>query len=354
MADSFRRPVVLVTGASQGVGLALARILAAQDRYRLVLTARSSSLERLHEVGFSPGRDVWPLELDVADHKSRQHAVSLVEERWGGVDVLVNNAGLMMRAVLEHASEQDHLEQFAVNYRGPMELIRLILPKMRERRSGRIINVSSVGGMMAMPTMSVYSASKFALEGASEALYYEVRPWNVFVSLVQPGFINSDAIERVIHTDRGIVEEVNEFSPYHQHYHFMAEFIAKITHRTKATPESVARRMARLIEQKRPPLRVAGTFDALLFTILRRLLPRTLYHEVLYRALPGITQWGKARDALLRAPSEAPPARHPYSDNPVSAIVDRARILSSADRKAHGEAEREVPRDPTKTGSGSS
>ena len=93
----------------------------------------------------------------------------------------------MYRAVLEHVSDAERVAQMDVNYLAPMDLIRLVLPRMREKHAGRILNVSSVGGMMAMPTMAVYSASKFALEGATEALYYEVRPWNIRVSLIQPG-----------------------------------------------------------------------------------------------------------------------------------------------------------------------
>lgn len=121
--------------------------------------------------------------------------VAEAEARWGGVDVLVNNAGVAYRAVVEHVTEEDRLRQFGVNFLGPMEMVRLCLPSMRKKRAGRIINVSSVSGMMAMPTMGVYCASKFALEGASEALWYEVKPWNIRVTLVQPGFINSDSFQ---------------------------------------------------------------------------------------------------------------------------------------------------------------
>lgn len=280
------------------MGLALAQRLAACGRYRLALSARPSSLERLVEAGFAPSDDICLVPLDVAAADSREAAIEAIAQRWGGVDVLVNNAGVMMRAVLEHVSDADHLTQMLVNYGGPMALTRLVLPGMRERRWGRIINVSSVGGMMAMPTMSVYSASKFALEGASEALFYEVRPWNIRVSLVQPGFIRSDAIERIAYTSRSRAAQEHHLSPYHAHYHFMAAFIAKLMARAPATPDSVARRIAKLIEQRRPPLRVSATLDAFLFSLLRRWLPRSLYHEVLYRALPGISRWGRPPAAL--------------------------------------------------------
>ncbi len=301
------RPVVLITGASRGLGMALARHLLRLDRYRLVLTARESSLGRFGEAGFSRLKDVWLLPLDVTKQLERIAVVEEVAEKWGGIDVLVNNAGIMTRAVMEHASETDHRVQFDVNFHAPMELSREVLPGMRARRWGRIINISSVGGMMAMPTMGLYSASKFALEGASEALSYEVRPWNVFVTLVQPGFINSDGFENVHYTGRSELALESDGSPYQMHYTKMSSFIARIMRRVPATPEKVAAKVAKVIESRHPSVRVAGTFDALVFSALRRLLPRDLYHEVLYRSLPGVSHWGPL-GTLEGGPKSSPSA----------------------------------------------
>jgi len=195
--------------------------------------------------------------------------------------------------VQEHVSEQDELEQFEVNYFAAMRLIRRVLPRMRARRWGRIVNVSSVGGMMAMPTMSLYSASKFALEGASEGLWYELRPWNIAVSLVEPGFINSSGFERVRIPERGRGALQETGAAYHAHYAFMSEFISRCMRRAWATPESVARRILWTLRHRNPPLRVPGTIDARLFSLLRRLLPRGLYHRFLYRCLPRIGEWGE-------------------------------------------------------------
>lgn len=287
------RPVVVLTGASRGLGLAIARHLERLGRYRLVLTARESSLPRFSAQGLLQHQHLWIAPLDVTKDAERVALVDAITERWGRVDVLINNAGVMMRAVVEHVQETDRLYQMNVNHQAPIELTRLVLPGMRNRRFGRIINVSSVGGMMAMPTMSVYSASKFALEGVSEALRYEVRPWNIYVTLLQPGFINSDSFEQVQMTAQSRTALQNENSPYHAHYKYMAGFIARIMRIVPSTPESVAAKVVKVIEQKRPPLRVSGTIDAFLFAALRRLLPQAIYHEILYRALPGISQWGK-------------------------------------------------------------
>ena len=109
--------------------------------------------------------------------------------RWNGVDILVNNAGVAYRSVVEHFTEQDDRDEMSVNFNGPMELIRLALPKMREKRAGRIISISSVGGMMAMPTMALYSASKFAVIALPQTLALELAAEHINVNAICPGVI---------------------------------------------------------------------------------------------------------------------------------------------------------------------
>ncbi|MFT7625274.1 MAG: NAD(P)-dependent dehydrogenase (short-subunit alcohol dehydrogenase family) [Myxococcota bacterium] len=284
--------LILITGASTGVGLAIAKRLLANGTDRLVLTARPESLLRFEEAGLFPSERVFLRALDVTNAEQRRAVIDECETALGGLDVLINNAGISMRSVAEHVNDDDRLAQMDINFRSPMELTRLALPGMRSRRRGRIINVSSVGGMMAMPTMSVYSASKFALEGACEALWYEVRPWGIFVTLVEPGFINSDGFEKIRWTEMGAQSREDPNSPYHAHYRNMTTFIARIMRRVPATPDSVAKTVERQINRRSPPLRKPATFDAWAFAMLRRILPRRLYHLVLYRSLPKIKEWG--------------------------------------------------------------
>ncbi len=284
---------VLVTGARVGLGLAIGRLLIARG-FQVVLTARDSSMHRFAEVGIEEGPRLHLRPLDVTDPPQREQLIAWIEAEFGGLDVLVNNAGVSYRAVVEHVVDGDRLEQMNVNFRSPMELARLALPGMRRRRRGRIINISSVGGMMAMPTMGVYSASKFALEGACEAMWYEVRPWGISVTLVEPGFINSDGFSKVRFTELGLRALEDPSDPYHAHYRNMAAFISKVMSKVLSTPESVAAKVLRVIGQRDPPLRVLATIDALLFSLLRRFLPRRLYHAVLYRNLPRVREWGGA------------------------------------------------------------
>jgi short-subunit dehydrogenase len=306
MADSTRDDAtVLVTGASTGLGLAIALELVRRTRFRLALSARAGSLARFAAAGIAAGERIMLVPLDVTDDAERRAAIAAIEARWQGVDILINNAGVSYRSVVEHVSDSERLAQMDINFLAPMELIRLVLPHMRGQRRGHIVNISSVGGMMAMPTMAVYSASKFALEGASEALYYEVRPWNIHVTLVQPGFIHSASFENVRHTALSGRSVTDPEEPYHCHYEHMAPFIARMMERSSATPERVARTIVKVMRRRRPPLRIAGTPDARLFSALRRLLPRRLYHWALYRSLPHVRSWGTR--ALPGAPRRSQP-----------------------------------------------
>jgi len=291
---------VLITGASTGIGLEIARALTATE-YRVMLTARKSSLARFDAHAIGESQHVRIRALDVTKPEERQSIIAEAERDWGGIDILINNAGLSYRAVVEHVEEHERLAQMDVNFRSPMELIRLVLPGMRKKQAGHIITVSSVGGMMAMPTMAAYSASKFALEGAHEALWYEVRPWGVRVSLVQPGFVDSDAFQKVRYTPKSGRSEHELAEPYHEHYVNMSPFIAKLMKASRATPASVAKVVLKTMRRERPPLRVPATFDARAFGLLRRIVPRSTYHWLLYKMLPQVDTWGpspKRRSAL--------------------------------------------------------
>ena len=292
---------VLITGASTGIGLATARALCG-TKYRVILTARQGSLPRFAAHAIEESSHVRIRPLDVTKPEERAAVLAEAERDWGGVDVLVNNAGVSYRAVVEHVLEEERLTQMNVNFRSPMEMVRLVLPGMREKRAGRIVTISSVGGMMAMPTMAVYSASKFALEGAHEALWYEVRPWGIRVTLVQPGFVDSDGFQKVRYTEQSDRSEHELAEPYHEHYVNMSPFIAKLMRMSRATPDSVASVVIRTLRHRRPPLRVPATMDARVFAWLRRILPRSTYHWLLYQMLPKVAMWGPSEKRISALP----------------------------------------------------
>ncbi|MCB0354276.1 MAG: SDR family NAD(P)-dependent oxidoreductase [Bdellovibrionales bacterium] len=284
------RITVVVTGANTGLGAAIVRRLSQSDTYHLVATARGKKVEALREQ-FKEKSHVQVFELDLVDPSSRDRFVSSVLQTCPPVDVLINNAGISFRGVVEQMERDEETLQFETNYFGPLSIIRGLLPSMRKRYRGKIINISSVSGMMAMPTMGSYSASKFALEGASEALWYELKPWNISVSLIQLGFIKSQSYQNVYWSRQAKRSQDHPEDDYHVYYSNMSAFIARLMTRSRATPEKIACGIENLIQDPSPPLRVPLTFDAHLFFWIRRLLPRWLYHKILYRNLPSVSSW---------------------------------------------------------------
>lgn len=287
------KPLILLTGASSGLGLCLAKFLAQKNEFRLVLTAREESLKRFEVYSeFKNNSNIIFRPLEVTNSEQRETLIAELNEIYGGVDILINNAGITYRSVVEHVEEKERIHQMETNFRSPMELTRLVLPKMREKRKGKIINISSVSGMMAMPTMSVYSASKFALEGASESLWYEVKPWNVHVTLIQPGFIRSSSFHNTLLTHLSADALKNPKNPYFSHYKHMSKLIEKLMTYTVSTEENISKCIYKVIQSKKPSLRVPATFDAKLFYIFRRLVPQRFYHILLYKLLPKVKEWG--------------------------------------------------------------
>jgi len=292
--QSITPKTILVTGCGSGLGLAIAKILVNSD-FRAVLTARENSLQLLRNEGIEDNEHVWLQTLDVNNYEEQKNLIKKIEERWGGVDILVNNAGLAYRSVVEEMTIEAEYIQIKTNYISPMNLVRLVLPHMRRQRYGRIIQISSLSGLMAMPTMASYSASKFALEGGSEALWYEMRPFGIRVSLIQPAFVRSDSFKKVRYTVASKQSSLNADHTYHYYYHHLEQMIDGLMGKAITTPETLARLVMRTIQRKHPPLRIPVSFDGWLFYLLRRLLPQRIYHLVLYYSLPSITKWVKEK-----------------------------------------------------------
>jgi short-subunit dehydrogenase len=284
------KPVVLITGCSSGIGLSTAQLLYQKTHFRVVVTAREKSLGVVRNL-FQENENFWILPLDVADEDSRKKLVDEVLQRWGRVDVLVNNAGICYRSVLEEMQDKDELLQMSTNYLGPVSLIRLLLPSMRKNGVGKIINISSVSGMLAMPTMASYSASKFALEGAMEALWYEARPFGINVSLVQPGFVRSDSHTKVKYSVRSQLSSKLD-RPYTDIYKEMVPFIERFMKWGLVTSEDVAELVYNVIKTENPPLWVPASLDAEFFYYLKRWFPRRLLMPFFYWTLPGSDKWG--------------------------------------------------------------
>ncbi len=185
MAD-LRGKVVWITGASSGIGAAAAGVLVKAGA-RVVLTARRET--RLRSVAAPLGQAAAIVAADLAQPEARVRAHDAAMAAFGRVDVLVNNAGIGRLGWLEELDDDRVGDQLALNLEATIHLSRLVLPAMLERRAGQIVTVASIAGLIAPPTYSIYSATKFAVRGFSEALRREVGPRGVSVSLVSPGAV---------------------------------------------------------------------------------------------------------------------------------------------------------------------
>src|SRR6202158_3271842 len=180
---------VLITGATDGLGKSAALLLAERG-YRVFAAGRSAEKRaELDLVAVQKKLPLETLELDVCDGGSVQRAVQSVLAKTGAIDVLVNNAGIGYMAVVEELRIEDLRQQFETNLFGVLRVTQAVLPGMRERRSGRIVMMSSVAGFVSPPTYGAYSSSKHALEGLSNALRLEAYPFGIEVILIEPGYI---------------------------------------------------------------------------------------------------------------------------------------------------------------------
>jgi NAD(P)-dependent dehydrogenase (short-subunit alcohol dehydrogenase family) len=189
---SFENRVVVLTGGSRGLGLVIARILA-EEGARLVLLARDmGELERAKaDLEARGAAGILTLRCDVRRRADVAAAVEAVLDRWRTIDVLINNAGVIQVGPLAHMTHADFENALATHFWGPLHLLLEVAPVMRHRRFGRIVNISSIGGRIAVPHLAPYCASKFALTGLSDAMRAELDPYGIRVTTVAPGLMRT-------------------------------------------------------------------------------------------------------------------------------------------------------------------
>ncbi len=244
----------LITGVSSGLGRAFAEGALAAG-HRVIGTVRKAD-DADAFAALAPGR-AHPLVLDVTNFAAVPAAVAEAERQVGVIDVLVNNAGYGHEGVLEESSMEDLQRQFAANVFGPVAMVKAVLPGMRERRRGHIINVTSMGGFITMPGITYYCGSKFALEGISEALGKEVAAFGIRVTALAPGQFRTDWAGRSMHrTPRTIADYDAVMNP------IRAARQAKSGHQP-GDPAKAAQALLALVAAEAPPVRLFLGDDAL-------------------------------------------------------------------------------------------
>jgi short-subunit dehydrogenase len=247
---------VLVTGASSGIGAAVAQVFHRRG-YMVFGTSRSTD----------PGshQEFPMLKLDVNSDASASACVHEVLARAGRLDVLVNNAGFALAGAVEETSIEEAKEQFETNFFGVVRMVKAALPRMREARSGRIITIGSLAGLMAIPYNAFYSGTKFALEGYMESLWFEVKPFGIGVSLVEPGFVRTGINQAA----RFAAERLAAYEgPRDRTFAAVERSVEK-----GIAPELVAKAVLRAARTKNPKLRYRVGPDAVWLPRLKNATP---------------------------------------------------------------------------------
>jgi NAD(P)-dependent dehydrogenase (short-subunit alcohol dehydrogenase family) len=197
-------PTWLITGCSTGLGRHLAQAVLARG-YNAIVTARDAG--KVQDLVDAYPDNALALALDVTEDTQVTHAVRQAEERFSGVDVLVNNAGYGYRAAVEEGEEAEVAKLFATNFFGPVAMIKAVLPGMRARRDGAIVNISSIGARISPPGSGYYSATKAALEAMSASLRKELDPLGITVTVVEPGGFRTDFAGRSLQQSRDAIAD---------------------------------------------------------------------------------------------------------------------------------------------------
>jgi len=258
--------VVFITGISSGFGKSTAELLA-RNGHVIYGTSRKE---------IESGSPVNVLKADVTDLMSVRAAIEFILQKEGRIDVVINNAGMGISGPIENASADDIRFQMRTNFMGVVNVIQSVLPAMRKQQGGTIINVSSIGGLMGLPFQGFYSASKFAVEGLSEALRMELKPFHIKVVVVRPGdFITGFT------SNRKIDKDLRDDNPYDLQFRKSMSII-ETDEKGGLKPDYFAHQLAGIVSKKNPhDSYTISTSEQKLAVVLKRLLPGSLFVGIL-------------------------------------------------------------------------
>lgn len=245
MSDKKQDKVWLITGCSTGLGRDLAKTVL-DHGYRVAVTARNPDSVREIVKGF--GSKAITLQLDVTNRDEAEGAVAETEKVFGKIDVLVNNAGVGYFAAIEESEEAEVRRMFEINVFGLARMTHLVLPAMRKRRSGHIVNIASVAGLRAFPAIGYYNATKFAVVGFSEALSLETEPLGIHVTVVEPSGFRTDW------AGRSANESPNEIPDYADTAGANRRNLRSASGKQPGDPVRAAEAVIKAVESEQPPL----------------------------------------------------------------------------------------------------
>ena len=308
-AISFEGRVVVITGGSRGLGLVLARQLAAEGARLCLLARDEEELERARRQ-LPAEAEVMPIRCDIRRRADVRHAMERLRERWPAVDVVINNAGVIQVGPLEHMTTGDFENAMATHFWGPLHLMFECVPSMRRHSFGRIVNITSIAGRVAVPHLAPYCASKFALVGLSDSVRAELAQYGIRVTTVSPGLMRTGS---PINAD---------FKGQHElEYAWFA--IADSTPGVSISANRAARKIIEACRYGDPELTI--TLPAKLVTRVNHVAPGAMARvmAIANRVLPGPT--GVAGDRLRRGRD----SESKWTDSFATALTERAAMANN-------------------------
>ncbi|KVD26857.1 oxidoreductase [Burkholderia ubonensis] len=249
----FKR-VWFITGASRGIGALIAEAALADGNAVVAAGRRVPAI--VERLGDSVA--LLPVELDVTDEAQAKAAVQAAVEKFGRVDVLVNNAGFGLLGAVEESADKDVRRMYDTNVFGLLNVTRAVLPTMRANRSGHVINISSIGGYRAAAGFGVYSSTKFAVEGITEALHAELKPLGVHATVVEPGYFRTDFLDA-----SSLVVAPDVIDDYDETSGAVRRKAVQLNRNQPGDPAKLAAAMIALVDAPNPPLRLPLGTDTL-------------------------------------------------------------------------------------------
>ncbi len=253
---SKNQKVSVVTGSSSGVGYETALILARNGFLTYATMRNTEKGESLNSITKKENIPIKILQLDVTDESSVNTAIKTIYDETGQIDVLINNAGYGLVGAFEDVSMEEIKSQFETNFFGLIRVTQAVLPIMRNQNSGRIVNISSGAGRFGYPTGSIYVSTKFAVEGLSEAIAYEVEPFGVKIILVEPGVIRTNFFNASTITKKSL----NPDSPYFKLFQNIGSGISEMLE-NGSTPELIAKTVLDAVTSDNPKIRYPAGND---------------------------------------------------------------------------------------------
>jgi short-subunit dehydrogenase len=278
MSEADRQKVAIVTGSSSGIGYATSLLLARKGLYTYASARNIDKSVSLQSIAGAERLPLKLIQLDVTDDSSVKDAVEKIILEKGRIDVLVNSAGYGLFGAFEDLSMDEIKAQFETNFFGVIRVTQQVLPIMRNLQNGGgiIVNVSSINGLVPFPVISAYVGTKFALEGLSESMSYELEPFGIKVILIEPGAIGSNFMKGSVLSKRALDPE----SPYSE---FMQKVRVKISsdHENATQPEEVAKTIVQAILTEKPEFRYVVGSDALNLLEARKNMPYSEFQKMI-------------------------------------------------------------------------